>query len=177
VLLVLRSYHQGTDICVSTMGKVIPFIIWRGPSLCEIQVVQYKNINKVSCKSHPHCFTFIPTRKPVRNYARCSGIHPSHNATALYISQPTARHMFFKEIRQILTHVGTSHMSDNRQMSISRKWLVELISMVTNSMLLHNNTGANITLLCNNTTTERNCNFCWVHPNIATTGSNRWRKS
>jgi hypothetical protein len=47
-------------------------------------------------------------------------------------------------------NVGTSHMSDIRQMSVAMQRLVDLISMVTNSTLLRNNTGANSTLLCNN---------------------------
>jgi hypothetical protein len=46
--------------------------------------------------------------------------------------------------------VGTSHMSDNRQMSVAMQRLVDFISMVTNSTLLCNNTGANSTLLRNN---------------------------
>jgi hypothetical protein len=65
--------------------------------------------------------------------------------------------------------------------------LVDFISMVTNSTLLHknteenstqlrNNTGASSTLLRNNTravtTMETNCDFCWVRPNITTSGSN-----
>jgi hypothetical protein len=40
--------------------------------------------------------------------------------------------------------VGASHMSDNRQMSVAMQRLVDLISMVTNSTLLRNNT---VTLL------------------------------
>jgi hypothetical protein len=40
--------------------------------------------------------------------------------------------------------VGASHMSDNRQMSVAMQQLVDLISMVTNSTLLRNNT---VTLL------------------------------
>jgi hypothetical protein len=39
---------------------------------------------------------------------------------------------------------GTSHMSDNRQMSVAMQRLVDFISMVTNSTLLCNNT---VTLL------------------------------
>jgi hypothetical protein len=68
-------------------------------------------------------------------------------------------------------------MSDNRQMSIAMQRLVDFISMVKDSTLLHNNTGANSTLLRNNTravkTMERNCDFCWVRPNITTRGSNK----
>jgi hypothetical protein len=70
-------------------------------------------------------------------------------------------------------------MSDIRQMSIAMQRPVDLISMVTNDVLLRNNTGANNTLLCKNTravtTMERNCDFCWVHPNITTRGSNTRR--
>jgi hypothetical protein len=36
--------------------------------------------------------------------------------------------------------VGASHMSDNRQMSVAMQRLVDLISMITNSTLLRNNT-------------------------------------
>jgi hypothetical protein len=49
--------------------------------------------------------------------------------------------------RRLIWHkhiVGASHMSDNRQMSVAMQRLVDLISMVTNSTLLHNNT---VTLL------------------------------
>jgi hypothetical protein len=67
-------------------------------------------------------------------------------------------------------------MSDNRQMSAAMQQPVDFMSMVTNSTLLHNNTRANSTLLHNNTravtTMERNCDFCWVSPNITTRGSN-----
>jgi hypothetical protein len=45
--------------------------------------------------------------------------------------------------------VGTSHMSDIRQMFVAMQRLVDLISMVTNNALLRNNTGANSTLLRN----------------------------
>jgi hypothetical protein len=41
---------------------------------------------------------------------------------------------------QQITIVWASHMSDNRQMSIAMQWLVDFISMVTNSTLLWNNT-------------------------------------
>jgi hypothetical protein len=61
-------------------------------------------------------------------------------------------------------------------MSVAMQRLVDFISMVTNSTLLLNNTGANSTLLRNNTravtTMDRNCDFCWVRPNITTRGSN-----
>jgi hypothetical protein len=40
--------------------------------------------------------------------------------------------------------VGASHISDNRQMSVAMQWLVDFISMVTNSTLLRSNT---VTLL------------------------------
>jgi hypothetical protein len=40
-------------------------------------------------------------------------------------------------------------MSDIRQMSVAMQQLVHFISMVTNSMLLRNNTGVNSTLLRN----------------------------
>jgi hypothetical protein len=36
--------------------------------------------------------------------------------------------------------VEASHMNDNRQMSVAMQRLVDLISMVTNSTLLRNNT-------------------------------------
>jgi hypothetical protein len=42
------------------------------------------------------------------------------------------------------THVGASHMSDNRQMSVAMQQLVDLIFMATNSTLLRYNT---VTLL------------------------------
>jgi hypothetical protein len=45
--------------------------------------------------------------------------------------------------------VGTSHMSDIRQMTVAMQRLVYLISMKTKSTLLRNNTGANSTLLSN----------------------------
>jgi hypothetical protein len=50
--------------------------------------------------------------------------------------------------------MGTSHMSDNQQMSVAMQRLVDFISMVTNSTLLRHNTGANSTLLRNNTGTK-----------------------
>jgi hypothetical protein len=50
--------------------------------------------------------------------------------------------------------VGTSHMSDIRQMSVAMQRLVDFISMVTNSTLLRNNTGAVTTL-------ERKFDFSW----------------
>jgi hypothetical protein len=46
-------------------------------------------------------------------------------------------------------------MSDIRQMSVAMQWLVDFISMATNSMLLRNNTGAV-------TSMERNCEIPWV---------------
>jgi hypothetical protein len=55
-------------------------------------------------------------------------------------------------------------MSDIQQMPVAMQRLVDFISMVTNSTLLRNNTGAM-------TTTERNYNFCWVRLNgINTSG-------
>jgi hypothetical protein len=60
--------------------------------------------------------------------------------------------------------VGTSHMSDNQQMTIAMQRLADFISMVTNRTLLRNNTRAV-------TTMERNCDFCWVRLNITTGGS------
>jgi hypothetical protein len=59
--------------------------------------------------------------------------------------------------------VGTSYMSDIRQMSVAMQRFVDLISMVTNNTLLGNNARAV-------TTMERNSVFCWVHPNIVTMG-------
>jgi hypothetical protein len=47
---------------------------------------------------------------------------------------------------------GTTHMSDIQQMFVAMQWLVDLISIVTNSTLLHNVTGAM-------TTMERNCDL------------------
>jgi hypothetical protein len=46
-------------------------------------------------------------------------------------------------------------MRDIRQMSVAMQRLVDFLSMLTNSMLLRNNTRAITTL-------ERNCDFCWV---------------
>jgi hypothetical protein len=81
--------------------------------------------------------------------------------------------------------VGISHMSDIRQMSVVMQRIVDFISMVTNSTLLRNNTGANSMLICNNTRAnsmllrnntkavtimERNFDFCWFRPNITTKG-------
>jgi hypothetical protein len=45
-------------------------------------------------------------------------------------------------------YVGDTHMSDNRQMSVSRKWLVDFVSMVTqyyNNTLPRNYTGVTTT--------------------------------
>jgi hypothetical protein len=49
-------------------------------------------------------------------------------------------------------NVGASHMSDNRQMSVAMQRLVNLISMVTNSTLLRNNT---VTLLLAGVSVDR----------------------
>jgi hypothetical protein len=68
--------------------------------------------------------------------------------------------------------VRTSHMSDIRQMSVAMQWLVDFISMVTNSTLLCNNTRAV-------TTMERNCDFCWFRPTTGSSkeGAPKWQDS
>jgi hypothetical protein len=61
--------------------------------------------------------------------------------------------VYLQSVR-IHSAMGTSHMSDIRQKSVAMQRLVDLISMVTNSKLLCNNTRANNTeptTLCNNT--------------------------
>jgi hypothetical protein len=113
------------------------------------QTSLYGSRNKFQAPPSPHTVTCVPdnldrTFQPL--YAsKCSSQHHCLQlpeirvavimSTSLSASTPKQPSLQGSDVR-------TSHMSDIRQMSVAMQRLVDTISMVTNSTLLCNNTGA-----------------------------------
>jgi hypothetical protein len=87
----------------------------------------------------PHCACVLVTQPFVVDGSQSVVRHTDKEAVEMVRSMSCESVSSFTPVTS-KEYVGASHMSDNRQMSVAMQRLVDLISMVTNSMLLCNNT-------------------------------------